>query len=113
VNKIETTLLEIGVPANQLGFGYLADGIELAISDPAYMHNTTTMLYRKVAQINNTTPSRVERGMCHSIETAFQRCGAEAINGYFGSSIFPIQGKPTNSVFIAVMTLALKEDKAE
>jgi len=109
VNKIEFTLLEMGAPANQLGFKYLCDGVQLALDDPEYLREMTGRLYPEVAKINGTTPPGAERNMRHAIETAFQRCDPEVIYKYFGNSIDPDKCKPTNSEFIATVALALRD----
>ncbi len=108
MNKIQTALLEIGIPANLLGFKYLSDALEFAISDDVYIYETTKRLYPDVAKKNNTTPTRVERGIRHSIESAFNRNGI-SIHKLFGNSINANKGKPTNSEFIATVALSLKE----
>ena len=109
MNRIETTLLEMGVPANLLGFKYLHDAIQLVLDNPSCLYSVTDELYPGVAKLNSTTSTGAERGIRHSVEVAFVRIDTETIHKYFGNSISPDKGKPTNSEFIAAATLALKE----
>lgn len=108
MNKIETTLLEVGIPANQHGFMYLRDGIRLALDTPELRYESMK-LYESIAQANSTKSLRVERCMRHSIETAFSRSTPETLEMYFGSSVNPAKGRPTISEFIATMALYLEE----
>lgn len=113
MNAIEEALLDFGVRPKLLGFKFLSQGIGLALEDESYLYNTTTKLYRKVAMLSETTPSRVERGMRHAIEAAFLHSDQETVKKYFGDTIDPLKGKATNSEFVAAMALALKEDNTE
>ncbi len=110
MNKIETALLNIGVPANQLGFKYLCDAISLVKANPTYIRRITTRVYPRIAETNDTSPSRVDRAIRHSIETAFDRAAPEMMEGIFGNSVSARKGKPTNGEFIATMVLYLRED---
>lgn len=51
-----------------------------------------------------TTPSRVERGIRHAIEVAWNRGNAHVIHKIFGYTISMERSKPTNSEFIAMLS---------
>ena len=106
--EISSILHEIGIPANILGYRYLRDAILLVIEEPTAIDGITKLLYPRVAKLNNTTHSRVERAIRHAIEVAWDRGNEEVLDSYFGCTIQNDRGKPTNSEFIAMITDKLK-----
>lgn len=63
----------------------------------------TKDLYPAIAEKYHSTPSRVERAMRHSIESAFSRGDTNTGNLIFGYSISAAKGAPTNGEFIGRM----------
>lgn len=110
MNKIEACLLDIGIPANLQGFGYLTDAIIDVIEDKTLIDQLTKGLYPEVAEKNGTTWKRVERSIRHSIEVAFDNADSGVVAKYLGGSVSSRTGKPTNSQFIAGMALYLRDD---
>lgn len=99
---------EVGVPAHIKGYMYLRDAISLVISNMEYLNSVTKMLYPKIAEKYNTTPSRVERAIRHAIEVAWSRGKTEVLDELFGYTINDEKGKPTNSEFIALIADKLR-----
>jgi len=100
---ITTTIKELGIPANLVGYYYLRYGIELMLNDMNLMKYITRSLYPKIAQEFNTTASRAERGIRHAIETGWGRANEDMAMELFGYSISADKGKPTNSEFIVTV----------
>lgn len=105
---ISSILHEIGIPANIKGYHYLRYAIILCVKNPQTINNITRGLYPDIAQKFNSTPSRVERAMRHSIEIAWQRGDIDVIDSYFKNTINFNKGKPSNSEFIAMISEAVK-----
>jgi two-component system, response regulator, stage 0 sporulation protein A len=80
--KIVNYLDSMGFKHANKGFGYLIDAIVLAAENPEILDAVCKELYPAVAELHNTTASRVERAIRHAIETSNA-------------------GKITNSEFIA------------
>lgn len=99
--KVSEMLLELGVPANLKGFRYLKTAILMCFDDETKIEHITKSIYPDIANIYHTTPSRVERGMRHSLENMIERGNLDYIYRFFGNSISRNTGKPTNSQFIA------------
>ena len=99
---------QIGIPAHIKGYHYLREAILMSIDNSEYLHAITKQLYPSVAKRFNTTPSRVERAIRHSIEVAWDRGDVDVLNSYFGYTIHNLRGKPTNSEFIAMITDRMK-----
>lgn len=99
--EISKVLLELGMPQHILGYQYIVAAIRLAVEDPKIINRITDGLYPAVASVCGSTPSRVERSIRHAIEITWDRGELEVLGAYFGNTISPARGKPTNSEFIA------------
>ena len=110
--KISNIFISIGIPASIKGYGYLREGVKMAVENPSIINNITKELYPKIAEKFSTTPSKVERAIRHSIEVAFNKGRIEAINSIFGVRVYIGTEKPTNSEFIALLADKLLLDAA-
>lgn len=99
--KITKTLITIGVNPGILGYRYLQTAIQYAIKDNSYVNYITTKLYPTIAEIHNSTPSRVERAIRHAIERLFLNTDINRLHKIFGNIIDVNSGKITNATFIA------------
>lgn len=101
--KISNIFISIGIPPHIKGYGYLREGIKMAVENPSIINNITKQLYPKIAEKFETTASKVERAIRHSIEVAWNRQRIDAINAVFGVRVYIGTEKPTNSEFIALV----------
>lgn len=108
---ITNLIHEVGVPAHIKGYNYLRDAIALVVTRMEYLNAVTKELYPTVAEMNNTTPSRVERAIRHAIEIAWNRGKVETIEQIFGYTVKQDKGKPTNSEFIAIISDKLRLER--
>ena len=110
---VRQLLLELGSPDHLLGHPYVVEAGLLVLSDQMYINNITFGLYPQLAVMFETTPSRVERAIRHLIEVTWTRGDWEVLTRYFGNTISPEKGKPTNGEFLArmanVVNLRLRE----
>lgn len=109
-NDVTQILHEIGIPAHIKGYQYLRDAIMISVNDQEMMTSVTKILYPTIAKKHQTTPSRVERAIRHSIEVAWSRGQMETINELFGYTVSTGKGKPTNSEFIALIVDKIRLD---
>ncbi len=101
--KISEIFVSIGIPPHIKGYGYLREGIRLAVEKPHVINSITKELYPSIAKRFSTTSSKVERAIRHAIEVAWNRGRIDAINAIFGARIYLGTEKPTNSEFIALV----------
>ncbi len=94
-------LLDIGIPEHLKGYDRLVTAICAVVDKPSLTGAITKELYPMVAKKHQDTKSRVERSIRHCIETAWMRGDYDTLQGYFGNTVSPDKGKPTNSEFIA------------
>lgn len=102
-------LIELGVPEHIKGSRYLRRAICAVVEDEALIYAVTCELYPLVAQSFETTGSRAERAIRHAIECAWGRGDYEVLNKYFGNTVSAMNGKPTNSEFIARISNVVRE----
>ena len=107
--QIRELLLELGAPDHLVGHPYTVQAILLVVQDRTYIDNITFSLYPQLAVIFDTTASRVERAIRHLIEVTWARGDWETLNHYFGNTVSPEKGKPTNGEFIARMSNVVKQ----
>ena len=101
--KLSKVFLSVGIPAHIKGYQFLREAIKLTIEEPNIINSITKRLYPAVAEIFDTTPSKVERAIRHAIEVAWNRGKIENINNLFGMKVYGINDKPTNGEFIALV----------
>ena len=101
--KISNIFISIGIPAHIKGYQFLREAVKLAVEEPEIIGSITKRLYPTIAEKFETSSSKVERGMRHAIEVAWNRGKIENINSLFGLKIYSSNGKPTNGELIALI----------
>lgn len=77
---VNAVLDETGVPHSHLGYHYLMQAIFTVCSDEKLMATRKVMqLYSRVAEMNNVSPSRIER----DIRRALQKANCAMTSGEF------------------------------
>jgi len=100
----EKLMFEVGVPCHIMGFGNLVKAITFVVDNPVLRYSIIkvyTMVAEEVG--GESTGSRVERSIRHAVSSAFDRCDSDVLFKYFGNTIDPNKGKPTNAEFISTM----------
>lgn len=101
--KISNIFISIGIPAHIKGYQFLREAVKLAVVEPDIIASITKKLYPTIAEKFATSSSKVERGMRHAIEVAWNRGKIENINSLFGLQIYGANDKPTNGELIALI----------
>ena len=81
-NKAMDALIEMGVPANNKGFKYITDAMCLFDEDEMWRYGSTTLLYEKIAAMNKTSASSVERAIRHAFGETLAKGNLEAVEKY-------------------------------
>lgn len=105
---VNNVFLELGIPQNVKGYDYLMAAMLLANDEPDLVRAMYRELYPRIADLFNTTPSRVERSMRHAIELAWNNSDQETLHEMFGYTVRLVRGKPTNGNFLAIMVNKLR-----
>ncbi len=109
--KITNIFLTIGIPAHIKGYHFLREAIKMVVENNDVINRITKELYPSIAKKFNTTPSKVERAIRHSIDVAWSRGKVENINQLFGYVVYDKNDKPTNGEFIALVADKLSMER--
>ena len=109
-NTVTAMMRELGVPPHIKGYSYLREAIIMTVRDPKVLEGVTKVLYPEVAKKCGTTPSRTERAIRHAIEVTWDRGDVDVLEEYFGNTVSPLKGKPTNSEFIATLADRIRSE---
>ncbi len=101
IEAIYQAVLDMAIPSHIKGHPYTVRAIELVVNNPDMIHDVTGGIYPTIAEEFDTTASRVERAIRHAIEVGWSRADFDTQMQYFGYTVSPNKGKPTNSEFIA------------
>ena len=102
-DSISTLCLRIGMPPQLQGFRYVHDAIRVVLEAPDTINSITKRLYPQVAEMNETSASKVERSIRHIISVVWSRGRMDEINRIFGFTVCTKENKPTNGEFVALM----------
>ena len=102
-SEVTNVMHEIGIPAHVKGYQYIREAILMVVEDASLLGAVTKELYPDVAKKYDTASSRVERGIRHAIELAWERGHTDTLKQIFGYSMNVDRQKPTNSEFIALL----------
>lgn len=103
-DKLVVSLLgQINMSPNIHGYQYLREAVNLVSVDLSLLRGITNKLYPMLASTFDSTPSRVERSIRHAIETTVNKGSMDALYRFFGNTMDPQKGKPTNGEFIAML----------
>lgn len=101
--RITNIFLALGIPAHIKGYTFLREAVKLVVEHPDWVSTITKKIYPSVAQIYQTTASKVERSIRHAIEVGWQKNRLEQINQIFGVKVYANDYRPTNGEFIALI----------
>ena len=104
VFEVTTVMHQIGIPAHIKGYQYIREAILMVVEDVSLLGAVTKELYPGIAKKYDTASTRVERGIRHAIELAWERGQTDTLKLIFGYTMNNERQKPTNSEFIALLS---------
>ena len=93
-------LKALSVPRGLGAWSFLPDMAALAALHPALLQDLRSRLYPLTARRHGMSPAAVERSLRLCVEAAWSRGRLEALERFFGQSVDPERGKPTNREFL-------------
>lgn len=109
--QIHRIMMDIGISPDMLGYHYTSWIIHRILVGDFSITDKTMYMYQVTANNFNTTPSRVEKAIRHSIERAFLIMPTDIINKYFGNIISYEKGKVMNKQFITLIAQYIRLHK--
>ena len=108
---VSEVLRHIGIPANIKGYMYLREAILMVTEKVELSGTMTKMVYPQIALKYNTTASRVERAIRHSIEVAWTRGPSADIDTILSGALRDFKYRPTNSELICLVADNMKRNQ--
>lgn len=107
--KQAACLLEkMGMKSSLRGFSYLSWAGALAYDDESRLYAIGEKLYKPIAEYCGTTVQSVERLIRHAVECTLDSVGAYNVYSFFGNTIDPTRGKPTNAQMIGMLVQRMR-----
>lgn len=98
---IATALLRtMAVPRRLRAWKFLPEMIGLTVVHPPLLRDLRHGLYPLIARRYGMTPAGVERSLRLCVESTWTHGSLAALERFFGSSVDPERGKPTNREFL-------------
>ncbi len=105
-------LQAVGIPQHLGAWDFLPDMAALTVVHPPLLQDLQHGLYPLIAGRHGLSPAAVERRLRLCVESTWSHGSLTALERFFGSSVDPERGKPTNREFLCRMqerlTLAAK-----
>lgn len=108
--KVTTLLRKCGANPANLGWKYTEEAVYLVIEDPTMLNMITKGLYPAIADKFNTTVSRVERAIRHTIDQIYKQAPLKVLRAIVGNHVSASTGRATNSAFIAALAQVVSEE---
>ena len=102
-------LKAMDVPPRLRAWAFLPDMLACAVTHPPLLTNLRHGLYPLIAARHGMTPAGVERSLRLLIESTWTHGSLSALERFFGASVDPEKGKPTNAAFLRRMTALLTD----
>ena len=93
-------LRTLGTPPRLRAWEFLPDMLALAVVHPPLLTDLTHGLYPLIARRHGLSPAAVERSLRLCVESIWSRGSIDAQERFFGHSVDPERGKPTNREFL-------------
>lgn len=93
-------LRALGVPERLRAWRFLPEMVALTAVHPALLADLTHGLYPLVGRRYGMTAGAVERSLRLCVESTWSRGALTGLERFFGSSVDPDRGKPTNREFL-------------
>ena len=96
-------LRTLDVPRRLRAWSFLPEMIGLTVVHPPLLADLQHGLYPLIAEQHGMTAAGVERSLRLCVESTWMHGSLPALERFFGDSVDPEKGKPTNRIFLRVM----------
>ena len=93
-------LRQLGMRKELGAWRFLPDMAALAAAHPPLLHDLKDRLYPLTARRHGLRPGAVERSLRLAVESTWMRGSLPGLERFFGHSVDPERGKPTNREFL-------------
>ena len=97
---ISKYVISLEITPNLMGYHYMIEAVQLCLNNRKFLNAITTEVYPAIAKKYDVVPSRVERGIYHSIEKSWKLMPDKRKLMLLGTCR---KRQPTNSVYISLI----------
>lgn len=102
-------LRAMDVPPRLRAWAFLPEMLALTVVHPPLLTNLRRRLYPMIAARHGMTAAGVERSLRLCIESTWSHGSLAALERFFGMSVDPEKGKPTNAAFLRRVSALVRE----
>jgi len=106
--RAKTILSRMGMRSALKGYEYLSWAAALAYESEGRLDRVSQCIYQPIAAEFHTTTQNVERLIRHAVERTMDAAQAGGVYHFFGNTIDPTKGKPTNAQCISMLAQRLR-----
>ncbi len=106
-------LSQLGMRSELHGYAYLSWAAALAVGNESRLYALGERIYTPIAEKYATTPQSVERLIRHALESTIDSAKTETLYVFFGNSIDPARGKPTNAQMIGMLAQRVRVEERQ
>lgn len=107
--RVGEALRKLGMPEKLAGFTYLCAASALTAQRRKRIEHIGSEIYAPVAKRFDTSDENVERLIRHAVERVMDNAKPEQLYAFFGNTVDPMRGKPTNAQMIAILAERLRD----
>ena len=99
-DMVNNILLDLGITRKCRGYPMLVEAITYTVNHPEAENRMSYNLFSHVGEVFGCSSQVVGKAITLAIEAGFDRCDSDTIERYFGNTIHPDKGRPSNKEFI-------------
>lgn len=101
---IPKVMMKLGTKPNHKGFHYLRVGIKYCIENPESVTNFTKLIYPKLSEMFDTTPTAVERAVRTAIGSGWHMRDKKFAEEIFRNLLQSQNDMPSNTVYVSAIS---------
>lgn len=109
-DKIIILMRKIGINPAHRGYDYIKEAVSMVLANSNAIYGLTKYMYHDIAKMYNTTPSKVERCIRHTIDHPIIEMGNNDKIAIFGSQANNPNFHITNKAFIFTMVRVIRDE---
>ena len=107
--QARAALISLGMPERLRAWTFLPDMLALCAVHPPLTAGLSAGLYPLIARRHGCSAYQVERSLRLAIEATWNRAALAGLEQFFGQSVDPERGKPTNREFLLRMSQVVRK----
>ena len=111
IPRAEALLREMGLKPTLRAAAFLPEMIAVCAACPWLLDGVTQRLYPLIGQSRAMQPAAVERSVRSALDSLWRSGSLSALEKWFGHTVDPEKGRPTNREFLALMAEHVRDTR--